>query len=166
MAIEPNETLISGDWLSVDGRMVPDDSQLRIRRLVETELEKIGSANDGWEILFRDRSDGRLWELFYPHSEMQGGGPESLRMIDAVHAAQKYGFKVDAPTSPSQPEIDFAGMTTNERLYVAGLTQEWDAAAQSLDREKMVEVLFRIGLGNQANHIAGQVIANPRRYGL
>lgn len=130
--------------------MVPDDSLIRIRTLVETELEKIGSASDGWSTLFKDRSDGRLWELFYPHSEMQGGGPESLRCVDIVQAAHKY----------------FGGMTTNERLYFAGLTPEWDSAAQSRDRERMVAILGRVGLANQADQIAESVLANPKRYGF
>lgn len=166
MAIEPNETLIYGGWKLVEGRMLADDSLLRIRTLVETELERVESTSGGWDTLFRDRSDGRLWELFYPHGEMHGGGPESLRFIDTVQAAHKYGFKVDVPMPPSPPEIDFTGMTTNERLYFAGLMPEWDAAAHSRNRERMVEILCRVGLGTQADDIAGTVLADPKRYGF
>lgn len=150
VAIEPDETLICGGWKLVEGRMVPDDSLIRIRTLVETELDKIGSASDGWSTLFKDRSDGRLWELFYPHSEMQSGGPESLRCVDTVQAAHKY----------------FGGMTTNERLYFAGLMPEWDSAARSRDREGMVYILGRVGLASQADQIAESVLANPKRYGF
>ncbi len=50
MAIGPNETLICGAWKLVEGRMLPDDSLLRIRTLVETELERIGSTSGNFSI--------------------------------------------------------------------------------------------------------------------
>jgi hypothetical protein len=148
--IEPHETLIDGQWQVVEGRMVADSAVSRVRALIDTELEKIGSTGGGWETLYRDRRDGRFWELVYLQSDMQGGGPESLRFIDAVQAARKYG----------------AGMTTNERLFLAGLLPEWDEAAHSRNGERMVEILCKIGLGGQANEIAGAVLADPQRYGF
>ena len=163
MQIEPHETLIQGEWQIVEGRAIADASALRIRALIDTALEKIGSTSGGWETLYRDRRDGRFWELFYPQGGMHGGGPESLRVIEAAEAAHKYG--VDMPP-PFPVTVDFAGMTTNERLYVAGLTPEWDAAAQSRNREGMVEILSRVGLGSQADDIAGTVLADPKRYGF
>lgn len=90
MPIEPQETLIRGEWQAIKGRMVADPSALRIRALIDTELEKIGSTSGGWETLYRDRRDGRFWELFYPHSEMHGGGPASLRSIDSGEASNEY----------------------------------------------------------------------------
>lgn len=149
MPIEPHETLIRGEWQLVEGRTVANATVSRIRALIDTELEKIGSTSGGWETLYRDRRDGRFWELVYLQSEMHGGGPESLRLIDAVQAAHKYG----------------AGMTTNERLFFAGLMPEFDAAAHSRNSERMVEILCKIGLGNQADEIAGAVLADPKRYG-
>ena len=106
VAIERNETLIRGGCQRVDGRMAPDASLLRIHTLIDTELEKIRSTNDGWETLYRDRSDGRLWELFYPQSEMHGGGPESLRSIDTTQAEQKCGVRVDAAKSSQDENIN------------------------------------------------------------
>jgi hypothetical protein len=163
VAIEPHETLICGGLKLVEGHIVPDESLLRIRTLVETELERIGCTSDGWETLFRRRSDGRLWELFYPHGKLHGGGPESLRSISTVEAAHKYRFKVAVPTPPSPPMIDFTGMTTNECLYFAGLMSEWDTAAHSRNRERIVEILCKVGLGSQADQIAETVLANPKR---
>lgn len=160
MQIEPHETLIQGDWQIGEGRTIAGASALRIRALIDAELEKIGSASGGWETLYRDRRDGRFWELFYPLGEMHGGGPQSLRVIEAAEAAHKYGVSTPLPSSAT---IDFAGMTTNERLYFAGLMPEWDAAAQSRDRQRMVEILSRAGLGSQANEIAGAVLADPKR---
>ena len=69
-----------------------------------------------------------------------------------------------APLSP--PQIDFAGMTTNERLYVAGLMREWSAAATSRDRKGMVQILSRVGLDNVANEITDAILADPERYGF
>ena len=59
---------------------------------------------------------------------------------------------------------DYRGMTTNERLWTAGLMEEWDAAMQSRDRERMIEILSKVGLASQAVSIADTVLANPWRY--
>jgi len=45
--IEPHETLIRGEFQIDKGRIVAAPSVLRIRALIETELEKIGSASGG-----------------------------------------------------------------------------------------------------------------------
>jgi hypothetical protein len=102
--IEPHETMICGEWQVVEGRMAAGPSVLRIRALIDTELEKIGTASGGWETLYRDSRDGRFWELFYPDGEIQGGGPESLRSIDTAEAAHKYGV---APGALVKRDIDF-----------------------------------------------------------
>ena len=44
-----------------------------------------------WSVLFRDPGDGRLWELTYPESGSQGGGPPRLTCIDADVARKKFG---------------------------------------------------------------------------
>jgi len=55
-------------------------------------------------------------------------------------------------------------MTTNERVYVAGLMPEWDAAAVSRYRKRMVEILGKVGLAKEAVQIADAVLANAKRY--
>ncbi len=92
VSISPEETLIVGAWQMVDGTMVPDSELLRIRTLVSTELEHVAASSSGWEMLYRDPRDGRYWEKFYPNSEMHGGGPESLRVLDDKTIQQKYGI--------------------------------------------------------------------------
>jgi len=72
--------------------MVPDASLIRIHTMVATKFEKIADGGGGWETLFRERTDGRLWERFYPSGEIHGGGPESLRRIDMASAEQKYAI--------------------------------------------------------------------------
>jgi hypothetical protein len=57
-------------------------------------------------------------------------------------------------------------MTTNERIYVAGMMPEWDAAARARNRERMVEILCTVGLSSHADQIANAVLASPKRYGF
>ncbi|NCC98721.1 MAG: hypothetical protein EOL95_03325 [Bacteroidia bacterium] len=52
-------------------------------------------VDNGWEILYKDNSDNRLWELIYPNSEMHGGGAPMLRTIDKESAISKYGVSID-----------------------------------------------------------------------
>ena len=73
--------------------MSGDDVEKRIDALIHEELEKLGYDSSGWEILYRDPADGRLWELTYPQSETHGGGPRRLHVIDSAEARQKYKFE-------------------------------------------------------------------------
>lgn len=90
MKIESNETSITGTNILVHGKIVGDDASERIANLVNTYLIKLGHDKSGWDTLYRDPSDGRLWELIYPQSELQGGGPASLILISREDAAMKY----------------------------------------------------------------------------
>jgi hypothetical protein len=51
-------------------------------------FERVAIGN--WTILYRDPSNGGLWEVFYPHGEMHGGGPRDLRSITPAQAANDY----------------------------------------------------------------------------
>ncbi len=46
-----------------------------------------------------------------------------------------------------EPRPDYSGMTVNERLFSAGLLEDWDAAKKS-------------------DKIADTILSNPQRYGL
>lgn len=92
MPINPDETELVGEWKLVDGRMVGNEAEDRIERLVRGELKRIAAAGGGWEVLFQDPRDGRHWELTYPHGEMHGGGPRYLRVILKEEAFRKYGM--------------------------------------------------------------------------
>ncbi len=89
MTIGPDENVICGGWQVVEGRVVPDAALMRIQEFVQNHLQKVADASGGWESLFQNPLDGRLWELFHPRSEMQGGGPEALRCIDKESAERK-----------------------------------------------------------------------------
>jgi hypothetical protein len=56
-------------------------------------------------------------------------------------------------------------MTVNERLFAAGLLDQFDAAIRASDKALMVTLLSRVGLEDQAEHIAETTLAHPTRYG-
>jgi hypothetical protein len=93
MKLMPNETEIVGSWLSDGKRVRSDANELRINWLLQYSLERVAADWSGWEILFRDRGDGRLWEITHPHGELQGGGPRRLAVISLNEASQKYGLQ-------------------------------------------------------------------------
>jgi hypothetical protein len=74
--------------------MVGDEVTNRIDWLVEHHLVRIGSDQSGWDTLYKDPDDGRYWEHFYPHGEMQGGGPPALRLMSREDAEAKYGISL------------------------------------------------------------------------
>jgi Immunity protein 27 len=90
--IDPDETVLTGRWLpNGQGGYVDDDTCRRIDRLVHTQLNELGRDASGWDVLYRDSNDGRLWELIFPHSELHGGGPPQIRCLTVDQARQKYG---------------------------------------------------------------------------
>ncbi len=62
-------------------------------------------------------------------------------------------------------EIDFSGMTVNERLGKAALFDEWDAAVRCCDRAAMIAILERVEVGNPSNTV-DSFLANPAKYGF
>ena len=57
-------------------------------------------------------------------------------------------------------------MTTNERLYSAGLLGSFEQAARRRDRARMIEMLGKVELADQADQISDTILANPTRYGF
>jgi hypothetical protein len=60
----------------------------------------------------------------------------------------------------------YSGMTLNERIVISGHLSEWDAAVYAADRKKMIEILERVDMGNQAESLADQILSNPEFYGF
>ena len=84
------EVDLRGNWIvQKDRSVVGDTTEQRIEWLTQ-KLERIASDSSGWETLYRDPRDGRLWELTYPQSEMHGGGPRRLHVVSRDEAAGKY----------------------------------------------------------------------------
>ena len=63
-------------------------------------------------------------------------------------------------------EAKFAGMTANERLPTAGLLEVFDQAARGRDRARIIEVLGKVELADQAEDIADAILIEPQRYGF
>lgn len=62
---------------------------------------------------------------------------------------------------------DYSAMTVNERLFTAGLLDEWYAAVRRRDRASMISMLMRVGLPEtDAAWSVDTVLANPSRYGF
>jgi len=91
LSLGRDETELIGSWILENGAMIEDEVSLRIRSLIESGLQRIATSKDGWEVLYKDVSDGRYWELTYPHGDMQGGGPIALILADRSMLAEKYG---------------------------------------------------------------------------
>ena len=97
MKIQPTEFQLIGKWLLRDGYVVADETCQRISELVASHFKELGRDSSGWEALYRDPDEGRLWELTYPQGELQGGGPQQLRCLSLDEARGKYGERVLQP---------------------------------------------------------------------
>lgn len=74
------EKEIVGKWIFKNGEVIPDSNCLLIRSMVKNDLKEIKVSEDGWTKQFEDKN-GIIWELTYPESHLQGGGPPKLRQI-------------------------------------------------------------------------------------
>lgn len=91
MNLTPQDTDLVGQWLMKKDAVVADATCARIEWLVANQLVLLGADSSGWDELYRDPDDERLWELTWPQSEMQGGGPPRLTRIAGDAAQRKYG---------------------------------------------------------------------------
>ena len=60
---------------------------------------------------------------------------------------------------------DFSGMTVNERLFAAGLLDDFGTAARRRDRTKMIELLTQVAV-DMPEHIVDTILRNPKMYGF
>ena len=90
--IAPHESVLEGNWLIENSKMVADTTSRRIESLLASHLQKVASSVDGWSQLYLDPSDDRLWQLTYPQSEMHGGGPPKLEVISSAVAMEVYDY--------------------------------------------------------------------------
>jgi hypothetical protein len=96
MKLRPEETELMGEW-RVSGRTVErDPTAHRIDELIRKLLQRLGVDPSGWDTLYRDPDDGRLWQLSFPGSDAEGGGPPRLSVIEKAAARRKYGAIVDS----------------------------------------------------------------------
>ena len=89
--LRPDETELWGQWLDTGNRIEHDAIGARIHWLAAERLERVAAGASGWEALYRDPRDGRLWELTHPNRHLHGGGPPRLALVTAAEAAARYG---------------------------------------------------------------------------
>ena len=94
MKILPSEDVICGGWALEDGRLVADANCARIDQLIGACLRLLGRDASGWDALYVDPEDGRLWELTYPRSELHGGGAPRLAVLTREEAVQRYAAEM------------------------------------------------------------------------
>jgi hypothetical protein len=90
--IQPHEKELTGNWLVEDDQVRADPACERVQWLTQNVLVKIADSKEGggWETLYQDPADSRLWERTYPQSEMHGGGPPQLKLLTEEEATRKY----------------------------------------------------------------------------
>lgn len=74
-------------WVMRGSQLVAEGDAAEITILLG-ELERLSSTDGGWRQLLRHPSDGALWELSYPQSDMHGGGPRLLVQLDITVPSQ------------------------------------------------------------------------------
>jgi hypothetical protein len=89
-SLDPRETELVGQFVVKGKQVLSDETSLRIEWLIKHVLRKLAVDSSGWETLYVDPNDGRLWEHTYPQSQMQGGGPPALLCIAEDRAKDKY----------------------------------------------------------------------------
>lgn len=92
MKLVPDESDLIGHWHLEDDAIVADETCKRIEWLINQHLVSVGSDPSGWDDLYRDPEDGRLWERTWPQSEIHGGGPPRLTHITIDEARKRYNF--------------------------------------------------------------------------
>jgi hypothetical protein len=91
--LDKDETELRGAWLPSGRSLDADHVCRRIGWLCASRLVLLGTDSSGWDKLYRDPQDGRLWELTYPMSDLHGGGPPLLSLTDAAKAQTVYGIR-------------------------------------------------------------------------
>ena len=89
-----------------------------------------------------------------------------IPLIDVTFSTPTRDYTQWGGLPTMQRESRYAGMTTNERLFDAGLLSEWTAAARSRGRERMIDLLGKVDLEDQAESITDTVLSNPGKYGF
>ena len=63
------------------------------------------------------------------------------------------------------PTDKFLGMTVNERLFAAGLLDDFEAAARRRDRRRMIDILTQVAV-DTPERTADTILRNPETYGF
>jgi hypothetical protein len=91
--ISESETLIECKWVIADDQISSNDACKRIEWLTSEILKLVRIDKSRWEKLYQDPQDKRFWLLYYPQSEMHGGGPPALMEITYKDAELRFNAK-------------------------------------------------------------------------
>jgi uncharacterized protein YhdP len=80
MQIRPEETELLGQWESIGTTIRADTVAARIKKLIDTHLAKVAVTESGWETLYRDPTDLRLWELTARGASLDSGNEKDYGM--------------------------------------------------------------------------------------
>lgn len=94
LLIQPGETVLQGLWIDLGSRMEKDVTWQRIEWLVAEHFEELACLENGLVRLYRDPTDGRLWELFPVRPELGEQSPPQLVVIDPQAAAERFGVSL------------------------------------------------------------------------
>lgn len=91
--IAGDERLLVGRFLTAGAVLKPDEIEQRIEILLSSWLVHLADdpVTGAWRRLYKDPSDGRLWELTFPQGEIHGGGPRCLKAIAPYEATNTFG---------------------------------------------------------------------------
>lgn len=78
--MELNQKEIIGKWIFQDGKVLADENCSIINLMIENDLIEFETSDDGWTKRYKG-NDETIWELSYPESHLQGGGPPKLTAI-------------------------------------------------------------------------------------
>lgn len=88
-----NHTEITGSWNFINGQVEADEMCKVIQQLISEKLVYLSADESGWDKLYKNEIDNSLWELTYPNSDLQGGGPPKLtKVLRNKSIKQKYSF--------------------------------------------------------------------------
>lgn len=90
MKLSSNETSLVGNWIEKGGSIIQDSVCERIQWLTEMYFEQIIVDGDNWSALYKNPDDESYWELTYPQSYRQGGGPPTLQRVSKDYAKKHY----------------------------------------------------------------------------
>jgi hypothetical protein len=89
--IQTHETQIATSIVFSNGKPSFDGNAEKIYDLIENYLQFIAVDASGWEKLYRDPEDRRLWRLSYDESDSHGGGAPRLDVVDRSIAIDTFG---------------------------------------------------------------------------
>lgn len=108
----------------------------------------------------RGHAQFRIYQR-HPMSDLPSGRPWTVVQDSGAYDSPESAEREGLLQWQRLPHSLFSGMTTNERLFNAGLMPQWDEALRVRDRARMVDLLSKVELGDQAGSIADSAL----RYG-